>query len=57
MVGTGEDLQNGINRKQVKAGKGVFIFWKKKKRIFRGSYKEKNEEGGPRAKILGDFKF
>ena len=29
----------------------------KKKKNFRGSYKEKNEEGGPRVKILGDFKF
>ena len=25
MVGTGEDLQEGINREQVKAGRGVFI--------------------------------
>ena len=30
MVGTGEDLQEGINRKQVKAGRGSSFFGKKK---------------------------
>ena len=36
MAGTGEDLQEGINREQVKAGRGFSFFERKKRRIFRG---------------------
>ena len=33
MAGTGEDLKEGINREQVKIGKGSSFFRRKKKRI------------------------